>query len=214
MSTRDNAEGVNKNSDAVIKDLTEQLEAAQQQRRDDYERFGRAVRELDWLRRDLRLPVSGSGRGDHEVIDRPEDDICQVKIWELKAPAERAEIRKETRFAQSFFARIWAALLLHQARKAAKSLDYARAEIFYQAVLAFRPRGFLWRQVGNMMAGQGLYRSALQCFDCAIACDNGDAEAWFVKGVALLRLNEVDNARSAFATAISLNPGFTDRSRI
>ena len=103
--------------------------------------------------------------------------------------------------------------LLRYARRSARRLDYARAEIFYQAILQLRPRPFLWRQLGNMLAGQGLYSAAIACFDTALESAPDDAETYFVAGVALRRLGERDRSETHFRRAIELDKKLGARSR-
>lgn len=198
------------------RELEARLAAVQAQREQDLARYGRAVRDLEWTRRELAL--RDKEHREDTVRDEAAERNPEVRLglpagWFMRAAALRAEQRAETPLGKGLLAGLWGALMLHFARRAARGRNYAQAEVFYQAALLFRPRPFLWRQLGNMQSAQGMFRQAVTSFDRALADAPGDAEAWFVKGQALLQLQEKQEADAAFAEAERLDPALRDRDR-
>jgi tetratricopeptide (TPR) repeat protein len=130
----------------------------------------------------------------------------------FKAGVERAKWRQEREIRSSVLARVTASLLLRFAKAAARDSHYATAEVFYQAIILLKPRSFVWRQTGNMLAGQGLFRAAIDCFDRAIALDDNDAAAWHAKAIAWRRLDDAEESRKAMKQAIALLPSLGEGS--
>ena len=197
--------------------LAARLAEVQSQREQDLARYGRAVRDLEWTKRELALREKEHREAAAKAKDRAgqsqESRVGLPEGWSLMAPALRAEERREARIDSGPMAGLWGALMLHFARRAARRNNYGQAEVFYQAALLFRPRPFLWRQLGNMQSGYGLYRNALASFDRALQDAPADAETWFVKGQALQRLGDKEESAAAFAEALELNPKLADRDR-
>ena len=157
----------------TAQELEARLAAVQAQREQDLARYGRAVRDLEWARRELALREKEHREGvvkAKEVSARtPESEVGLPDGWFSNSAALRAESKGESSLSTGPLAGLWGALMLHFARRAARRKNYGQAEVFYQAALLFRPRPFLWRQLGNMQAAQGLFQHALISFDRAIA---------------------------------------------
>ena len=188
--------------------LRQEVELLRDLRQSDTARYGRAVREGEWLRHEIRL----LNAREREKIEEA-DETIETNKWQMLPPAIRSLQRQEEKHSNTKIDRFVAAWLLRYARKSARRMDYARAEIFYQAILQLRPRTFLWRQVGNMLAGQGLYSAAIACFDTAIDLAPNDAETHFVAGVALRRLGEKERSEICFRRAIELDEKLAGRPR-
>ena len=200
------------------KALEARLAAVQAQREQDLVRYGRAVRDLEWTRRELALREKEQREEQVKVKveaaeKNPEAQVGLPAGWFMRSAALRAEDRHDASLAKGPLAGLWGALMLRFARRAARRQNYAQAEVFYQAALLFRPRPFLWRQLGNMQAAHGLFRQALLSFDRALADAPGDAEAWFVKGQALQSLDQAAEANAAFAEAERIDPAMKERER-
>ena len=198
------------------KALEARLAAVQAQREQDLVRYGRAVRDLEWTRRELALREKEQREEQVKVEaaeNNPEARVGLPVGWFMRSAALRAEDRHDASLAKGPLAGLWGALMLHFARRAARGQNYAQAEVFYQAALLFRPRPFLWRQLGNMQAAHGMFRQALVSFDRALADAPDDAEAWFVKGQALQSLDQAAEATAAFAEAERIDPAMKKRER-
>lgn len=198
---------------STVAELEARLDAVQAQREEDLGRYRRAVQELEWLRQEVALR-NAEASGEKSDKHSSDDDTRPIERWEIMPAAARSVRRGEKKLTASPLAWLYAKLFLRLARGAARRRDYATAEVFYQAVLYFRPRAFLWRQLGNMLAGQGLFRGAIQSFNQAIKMEPGDAEAWFVKSVALKRIGEADRSWKAHVKAVRLDPKLADRPRV
>lgn len=198
---------------ARVAELEAELAAVQAQRLRDQERLGHVTRERDRLRFELaeRDAAEGGAARRMGMAGDEEDGAPQIDGWLLKAGAERALLRGEPAPPATLLSRLTTSLLLRFARAAARGRHYATAEVLYQAILALAPRGFIWRQTGNMLAGQGLYAAAIDCFDRAIAFDANDSEAWHAKAVALRRADRADESMAAMHHALSLNPELARR---
>lgn len=186
------------------------LAAVNKQRIQDQERLSQVTRERDRLKFELAerdaidvraLKVSASGVA----------ELAPINEWGIKSGVERAKRRDEPAISGSIVARLTATLLLRFARAAAKSQRYATAEVLYQAITLLAPRGFVWRQTGNMLAAQGLYLAAVDCFDRALEFDETDSEAWHAKGMALRRADRTEEGMMALERAFALNPELTKR---
>lgn len=197
---------------AGSKDLQAELAALEAQREKDIARLRELVLERDRLRfalaeRNAEEVESPAGSCNRNAAG---DEIPEIDGWLLKSAAVRAELRREPAN-RSLVGRLLAAVALRFARRAARQRSYATAEVFYQAILLLAPRPFIWRQTGNMLAGQGLYAAAVDCFDRAIEADAYDAEAWHAKGVALRRSGEREAGTEAVLHAIQLDPALASR---
>jgi tetratricopeptide (TPR) repeat protein len=183
-----------------VAELNAKLEAVQTQREYDLSRYARVVKEAEWLRYEVALR-NAEGSPDRRGIDSSEINTPSLKLWDVMPAIARSLDRGETRQDAFPLAWLWAALFLRFARVAARRRDYATAEVFYQAVLHYRPRPFIWRQLGNMLAGQGLFYSAIQCFNQAINLNPHDAETWRVKSLAHKRVGEAEQSQEAHVKA-------------
>lgn len=193
-----------------VTELEVALVAVNKQRIQDQTRLRQVTRERDRLKFELverdaleakALKISAAGAGELATID----------VWGLKPGVERAKLRDEPPISVSTVSRLTASLLLRFARAAARSQRYATAEVLYQAIILLAPRGFVWRQTGNMLAGQGLYLAAVDCFERAIELDKNDSEAWHAKGMALRRADRAEEGMMALKRAFALNPELTKR---
>jgi len=190
--------------------LHKELAAVTEQRQEDHARLKLLTQECEMLRQELarrNAEEHKSGSKTGGLID----DEPEIEGWQLLPAAARSVERKEQPVSGSLFDRLVAALLLRLARKAAKRQDYARAEIFYQAILQLRPRAFLWRQTGNMLAGQGLFTAAIDCFDRVIAATPEDGEAHLSRSNALRALHRNQEASESLRLALALNPALQQR---
>lgn len=197
-------------------ELEKQLAAVQQQRARDQVRLSQITKERDLLKFEVVQSAAASSKSGWiaspgQAAEIEQDQQERVDAWLLKPGAERARLRQEPAFRSSVVTRLTASLVLRLARVAARNRHYATAEVLYQAILCLAPRAFIWRQAGNMLAGQGLFNAAIDCFDQAIEIDEGDSEAWHARGVALRRLERSDESRESLARAFSLNPALVDR---
>ncbi|WP_010544157.1 tetratricopeptide repeat protein [Sphingomonas elodea] len=183
--------------------LRQHIALERNQRWREMERHKRIVLETQWLRAELRDRDAERAQEEARGQDGSVAEIC--------SPAVRTLRREEQPIRQNLLSRLLAALLLRFARRAARDRQYAQAEILYQAILLFRPRAFLWRQVGNMQAGQGLYDAAAENFRQAITADDKDGEAHLALGHALHQLHREAEAEAAFAKAISLDKRLLSR---
>lgn len=199
------------------KGLEARLAAVQAQREQDLTRYGRAVRDLEWTKRELALREKEHREDKAKTAaaaSNPEAKVGLPSGWFLRTAVLRAEDRSESPLSKGPLAGLWGALMLHFARRAARGHNYAQAEVFYQAALLYRPRPFLWRQLGNMQSAHGLFRQALISFERALADAPDDAETWFVKAQTLMRLEEKEEAEAAFAEAEQNDPAMKQRARI
>lgn len=190
-----------------------ELEALTAQRAKDLERLREMTIERDRLRFELSERNGWEARelaGQSHDADEADDDAAKIDGWLLKAAAVRALHRKEAP-ARSLMGRLLASLALRFARRAARRRDYASAEVFYQVILLLAPRAFIWRQTGNMMAGQGLYQAAIDCFDRAIEANENDAEAWHARGVAMRRSDDRHAGADSIRHALELDPSLANR---
>lgn len=195
--------------------LEAELVALAAQRRRDIERLRLITTERDRLRYELTERNADEARSVARTskYENQDDDLSEkVDGWLLKSPIVRAEIRDEKRV-RSLMGRVAASFALRFARHAAKRRDYATAEIFYQVILFLAPRPFIWRQTGNMLAGQGLFLAAVECFDRAIETDENDAEAWYVRGVALRRSGDRNQGTESIKRALLIDPSLAIRDR-
>jgi len=205
----------------TAKGLEARLSAIQAQREQDLARYGRAVRELEWVKRELALREKEHREAVAKVEQKLKEEAARSPESRVGLPdgsmsrcaALRAEDKRETPLDTGLLSGLWGSLMLRFARAAASRNNYGQAAVFYQAALLFRPRPFLWRQLGNMQAAYGLYHQAVASFDRALQDAPGDAETWFVKGQNLLRLGDTDEAETAFDEALRLNPKLADRDR-
>ncbi len=197
--------------------LAARLAEVQARREQDLARYGRAVRDLEWTRRELALREKEHREASAKAKDvarrSQESRVGLPEGWLSKAAVLRAEERGETQLDRGPLATLSGALMLHFARRAARRKNYGQAEVFYQAALLFDPRPFLWRQLGNMQSAHGLFHQAVASFDRALQDAPGDAESWFVKGQALMRLGDKEDSEAAFAEALKLDPQLADRDR-
>lgn len=191
-----------------------ELAALEAQREKDLARLRELVLERDRLRFALaeRNAEEVENSVERRNADTAADEGLEIDGWLLKSAAVRAELRRE-RIGRSLVGRLLAAITLRFARRAARRRNYATAEVFYQAILLLAPRPFIWRQTGNMLAGQGLYAAAVDCFNRAIEADENDAEAWHAKGTALRRIGEREAGTEALLHAIQLDPALVSRDR-
>lgn len=201
-----------------VAELEAELAATRDQRLRDQARLSQVTRERDRLKFELAERNLEEARAMRIIALRQKglpteegDDVAQMDGWFLKGGAERARLRGEASAPKSILARLTASLLLRFARAAARNRHYARAEVLYQAIILLAPRGFVWRQTGNMLAGQGLYITAVDFFDQAIGYDEADHEAWHAKAVALRRASKPDESMMAMERAIALNPELAKR---
>lgn len=195
--------------------LDAELAALAAQRSRDLERLRLITTERDRLRYELAERNADEARfvARTSKSENQDDDLSEkVDGWLLKSPIVRAEIRDEKRV-RSLMGRVAASFALRFARHAAKRRDYATAEIFYQVILLLAPRTFIWRQTGNMLAGQGLFLAAVDCFDRAIETDENDAEAWYVRGVALRRSGDRNQGTESIKRALLIDPSLATRDR-
>lgn len=200
-----------------VAELETELEMVRAQRLRDQARLGEVTKERDRLRfelaqrnaEDAKLARASSGHSHSE--DDDEDALQKIDGWLIKAGAERARLRDEAPFPSTLLSRLTANLVLRFARVAARDRRYATAEVLYQALILLRPRGFVWRQAGNMLAGQGLFSAATDCFERAIQIDAMDAQAWHAKAMALVRLGDADASKQALDRAVALDPGLANR---
>lgn len=192
-----------------------ELAALSAQRAQDLERLRQITLERDRLRFALAERNAEEARSLAPRTDPAgdtDDPAERIDGWLLKAPAVRAEIRDERRN-RSLLGKLVAWLALRLARRAARQRDYASAEVFYQVILLLAPRAFIWRQTGNMLAGQGLYAAAVDCFDQAIEANEKDAEAWHARGVALRRSGDRDEGTESIKRALQLDASLAVRDR-
>jgi tetratricopeptide (TPR) repeat protein len=195
--------------------LEAELAALVAQRTSDLERLRLITTERDRLRYELAERNADEARliareAKHENED--DDAIEKVDGWLLKPSIIRSEIRSE-KPVSSILGRVAASFALRFARHAAKRRDYATAEIFYQVILLLAPRPFIWRQTGNMLAGQGLFAAAIDCFDRAIEADENDVEALHARGVALRRSGDRNLGTDVIRRALLLDPSLATRDR-
>ena len=190
--------------------LRKELAVVTAQRREDHARLCQLVQERNMLHQELARRNAEvrkqAGNDVHSDADEP-----PIEGWQLMPPAVRSIERGEQRVTDTWASRVLATWLLRFARKAAARRDYAQAEIFYQAILQLRPRPFLWRQIGNMLAGQGLFATAIFAFDHAIALAPDDAEAHFVRSNALGKIDRAHEAAESLVRALALNPALRAR---
>jgi tetratricopeptide (TPR) repeat protein len=196
--------------------LENQLAAVQQQRLSDQIRLAEITKERDLLRFERTQSVADAANGvwmpggqHRSHAGKKQQD--SIDPWLIKPAASRAQLRKEPAFDRSILTRITAHLVLRFARQAARNNHFAMAEVLYQAILFLAPRAFVWRQAGNMIAAQGHYEAAIDCFDQVIQIDQQDGEAWHARGVALQRLERIPESRESLARAFALQPDLAYR---
>lgn len=199
-----------------VAELEGELAALSDQRRQELEVLRLVSLERDRLR--FELSERNAMRDDSRLKDgrlanddEEDDDTPEVDGWLLKPGVERAKLRQEPVVASSWLTRLTASLLLRFARLAARERQYATAEVLYQAIILLAPRGFVWRQTGNMLAGQGLFMAAIDCFSRAIEIDNNDGAAWHAKAMAWRRLDRPEESREAMQQALALDPSLGKR---
>lgn len=212
--------GAGKASATPADPLQTELAALMAQRAKDLERLRAVTADRDRLRFELaerNAAESGAlarqrerGKRDDDDDEEDDDRVPAIDGWLLKAGVIRARARSEEAPKQSVFSRILASVILRFARKAAKRQDYATAEVFYQTILMLAPRAFIWRQLGNMLAGQGLYAAAVECFDRVLEVDQTDAATFHARGQSLRRCGERDAAAESLRRAIALDPSLAD----
>ena len=211
--------GAGKASAKPADPLQAELAALTAQRAKDLERLRAITAERDRLRFELsernaaesRSLAKKRERGNRDEDEDDDDRVPPIDGWLLKAGVVRARLRSEAAPTASAFARVLASFALRFARSAAKRQDYATAEVFYQTILMLAPRAFIWRQLGNMLAGQGLYAAAVDCFDRALELDQNDAATWHARSQSLRRIDERDAAAESMRRAIELNASLADR---
>ena len=199
-----------------LAELEKQCAAVQEQRTRDQMRLSMITKERDLLKFELAQSAVSDARptwmtSPCHVTEMEQHQPVNVDPWLLKPAAVRARLREEHIFPASVFTRLTASLLLRFARIAARNKHYAIAEVLYQTILFLAPRAFVWRQAGNMLAGQGLFSAAIDCFDQAILMDESDSEAWHARAVAFRRLDRDDESRQSLSRALSLDPSLADR---
>lgn len=197
-----------------VAELEGELAALSDQRRHELEVLQLVSLERDRLRFELseRNAVRDDSRlKDGRLVDDDVEAPPDVDGWLLKPGVERAKLRQEPTIVGSWLARLTASLLLRFARVAARERQYATAEVLYQAIILLAPRGFVWRQAGNMLAGQGLFMSAIDCFSRAIEIDNKDGAAWHAKAMAWRRLDRPEESREAMQQALALDASLRQR---
>jgi Flp pilus assembly protein TadD len=64
-----------------------------------------------------------------------------------------------------------------------------------------------------MLAGQGLFAAAIDCFDRAIEADENDVEALHARGVALRRSGDRNLGADVIKRALLLDPSLATRDR-
>jgi tetratricopeptide (TPR) repeat protein len=207
VTRRREAGRVNLGSELVT--LQAKIDALQKQRRSDLDRYRETLNDRELLRFEL-----SETRSERRVISSPDSGHNKrVDGWQVRAAAVRSIERGEPSIKQNLLTRLLAGLLLRFARRAAHQMNYAKAEVLYQAILEFRPRSFLWRQIGNMQAAQGLFVSAIGCFDQAIQMAPLDAESHFARGIALKRSGNVDQGNASISRAIELDGSMAHRAQ-
>lgn len=200
----------------ALADLQARLDLLNGQRRADLDRLGRLSLQCDRLALQLAerdAELAGMDSNADLAKGRPH---AAIDAFLLMPAAVRTLLRGEapalgSQTTASLASKIMSSVLLRYARAAAARRDYARAEAWYQAILLLTPRAFVWRQLGNMQAGQGLFAAAIESFDRAITLDDGDGEAWHAKARALKTLDRRDEANAALARALALKPALTSR---
>lgn len=214
-SNRSHEQSTSKASGLLSDPAQAEMRALAAQRAKDLDRLRALTMERDLLRFELaernaaeaRLLSKKRDRG--YLADDDEDEVGRappIDGWLLKAGVIRARLRDETPIGKSLLGTILAAAALRFAKKAARERHYATAEVFYQVILLLAPRRFIWRQTGNMLAGQGLYAAAVECFDRAIQADEHDAAAWHARAMALRNAGERDEAVESFRRAGQIDP--------
>lgn len=193
-----------------VAQLETMLELLNNQRKADLDRFRRLTHSFDRLtfqlaERDAEL----AGLDTNATLSK--GSVPAVEAFQLHPAAIRSKLRDEQSHKSTLIGRLTAALILRFAREAARRRNYARAEALYQAILLLAPRPFIWRQMGNMLAGQGLFHAAVDCFDRTIELDEYDAEAWHARAVALKRLGRTDESSVSAQHAIALEPLMASR---
>jgi len=93
---------------------------------------------------------------------------------------------------------------------AQQALAPTQTEAFYARLIALAPKNRYLRDWGLSRHVRGNYEGGLELFTRATHALETDAEAWFLQGRALTRLNRLIEADSSFVKAIAHNPGNSD----
>ena len=64
-----------------------------------------------------------------------------------------------------------------------------------------------WHAKANALETLGKYEEALKCYDAALKCDEGDAECWFNKGVALKKLGRNKDGAACIENGVHIAMG-------
>ena len=91
----------------------------------------------------------------------------------------------------------------------------AEAERAYRAALALLPGDpVVTHNLGVTIAAQGRHRDAIGCFDAALRADNAYVSAHYNRAVALLRLNDPQQAIKSFTRATQFEPQHYEAHRV
>lgn len=189
-------------SDPGDVELRERFELLQRQRREDLSRMQSLVTERDRLRHQISV---------HNASLRPLPDEDRAKRQNPLPAIIRQLDANPSPVKVSLTMKLIAKLLLRFARREARQDNFAAAEILYQALMLFRPRPFLLRQTGTMLARQNHHFAAAACFERAIAQNGSDAEAWLAYSIALRHIGNETKAKVVLAQAIALDPSMAHR---
>src|SRR5690348_11119739 len=91
----------------------------------------------------------------------------------------------------------------------------AEAERAYRAALALAPGDpAVMHNLGVTIAAQGGHRDAIGCFDAALRADRTYVSAHYNRAVALLRLDDIQEAIKALSRAAQFEPQHYEAHRI
>lgn len=83
--------------------------------------------------------------------------------------------------------------------------------VHLQSSIGINPKNALaLNNLGNALKDQRDFSKALDCFEKALALDQGYADAHYNKGIVLQFIEKLDDAVTSFDSAIALNPGYTE----
>jgi tetratricopeptide (TPR) repeat protein len=92
-------------------------------------------------------------------------------------------------------------------RRLAAKGDAEQARFEFQASIALQPNTPAWRSLALLQEERGEWKQAIEAYSMALEVDADDVQALYRSGLAWLRLDEPDRARSILEQAAALAPG-------
>ena len=86
--------------------------------------------------------------------------------------------------------------------------EFEKAVQDYERAIRFRPDSSrAWQAKANALEALGNYNEALTCYDKALECDEGDAECWFNKGIALKKIGRTKDGAACIDNGVNIAMG-------